>query len=73
MCAASCPILEAVKKIPINAKITASGSAPPASGEPKGMEAAIAAAGAIEQIDWNATSRSPTALRSSCAKAQPLS
>jgi hypothetical protein len=37
------------------------------------MDAAIAAAGAIQQIDWNATSRSPTALRSSCAKAQPLS
>jgi hypothetical protein len=48
-------MLEAVKKIPINAKITASGSAPPASGEPNGIEAAIAAAGAIEQIDWKTT------------------
>jgi hypothetical protein len=54
-----------VKKIPKNAKITASGSAPPASGDPKGIDAAIAAPGAMEQIDWNTTSRNPTALRSS--------
>jgi len=51
MCFASCPILEAVKRIPIKAKSTASGRAPPASGEPNGMEAAIAAPGAIEQMD----------------------
>ena len=51
-----------VKRIPIKAKSTASGSAPPAKGEPKGIEAAIAAPGAIEQIDWNTTSRNPIAL-----------
>ena len=44
-------MLEAVNRIPINANRTASGSAPPASGEPKGIDAAIAAPGAIEQID----------------------
>ena len=49
----------------MNAKRTASGSAPPASGEPKGIDAAIAAPGAIEQIDWNTTSRSPIAFPSS--------
>ena len=49
----------------MNANKTASGSAPPASGEPNGIEAAIAAPGAIEQIDWNTTSRSPIALLSS--------
>jgi hypothetical protein len=54
-----------VKKIPKNAKTTASGSAPPARGDPKGIDAAIAAPGAMEQIDWNTTSRNPTALRSS--------
>jgi hypothetical protein len=31
------------------------------------MDAAIAAPGAIEQIDWNTTSRNPTAFFSSCA------
>ena len=60
-------MLDAVKKIPKNAKITANGSAPPASGEPNGIDAAIAAPGAIEQIDWNTTSRNPTAFLSSCA------
>jgi hypothetical protein len=44
-------MLEAVKKIPTKAKITASGNAPPANGDPNGIDAAIAAAGAIEQID----------------------
>jgi hypothetical protein len=58
-------MLEAVKKIPKNAKSTAKGSAPPARGDPKGIDAAIAAPGAMEQIDWNTTSRNPTALRSS--------
>ena len=48
----------------MNAKITASGSAPPARGAPNGIDAAIAAPGAMEQIDWNTTSRNPTALRS---------
>jgi hypothetical protein len=60
-------MLDAVKKIPKKAKITARGSAPPAKGDPKGMEAAIAAPGAIEQIDWKTTSRKPTAFFSSCA------
>jgi hypothetical protein len=62
MCLANWPMLDAVNKIPTKAKITASGSAPPASGDPNGIEAAMAAPGAIEQIDWNATSRSPMAL-----------
>ena len=62
MCFANWPILEAVKRIPIKAKSTAHGSAPPASGDPKGMDAAIAAPGAIEQMDWNTTSRNPIAL-----------
>ena len=44
-------MLEAVNRIPMKAKTTASGKAPPASGDPKGIEAAIAAPGAIEQID----------------------
>jgi hypothetical protein len=60
-------MLDAVKKMPMKAKITAKGSAPPARGEPKGIDAAIAAPGAIEQIDWNTTSRKPTAFFSSCA------
>jgi hypothetical protein len=50
--------------MPIKATITANGSAPPASGEPNGIEAAMAAPGAIEHMDWNTTSRSPMALRS---------
>ena len=62
MCFANWPMLDAVKRIPIKAKSTANGSAPPASGDPKGMEAAIAAPGAIEQMDWNTTSRNPIAL-----------
>ena len=57
-------MLDAVKRIPINAKITARGSAPPASGAPKGIDAAIAAPGAMEQMDWNTTSRNPIALPS---------
>jgi len=44
-------MLEAVKNIPMKANITARGSAPPANGAPNGIDAAIAAAGAIEQID----------------------
>jgi hypothetical protein len=51
--------------MPKKANTTASGSAPPARGDPKGIDAAIAAPGAMEQIDWNTTSRKPTALRSS--------
>ena len=49
----------------MKAKTTASGSAPPASGEPNGIDAAIAAPGAMEQIDWNTTSRKPIAPLSS--------
>jgi hypothetical protein len=72
MCAANWPTLDAVNKIPMKANTTASGSAPPASGAPKGIDAAIAAAGAMQQIDWNTTSRNPTALRSSCDTLEPL-
>ena len=42
---------------------TESGSAPPANAAPSGMEAAMAAAGAIDVIDWNRTSVKPTAFR----------
>ena len=45
------------------AKMTASGSAPPARPAPAGMEAAMAAAGAMSVIDWNSTSRRPIASR----------
>lgn len=45
------------------------GQGPPASGEPKGIEAAMAAPGAIEQIDWNTTSLRPMALRCSSVSA----
>ena len=37
--------------MPIKATTTARGSAPPARGDPNGIDAAIAAPGAIEQID----------------------
>jgi len=48
-----------------NAKITASGSEPPAYPAPAGIEAAIAAPGAMPVIDWKSTSRRPIALRRS--------
>ncbi len=67
MCLASCPMLTAVNSMPMNAMNTESGSAPPANAAPSGMEAAMAAPGAIDVIDWNRTSVKPTALRSNWA------
>ena len=46
-----------------SAKTTASGSAPPANAAPAGIDAAIAAPGAMSVIDWNSTSRKPIASR----------
>jgi hypothetical protein len=47
------------------AKTTDSGSEPAASAAPAGIEAAMAAPGAMSVIDWNSTSRRPIALRRS--------
>ena len=60
-------MLQAVNRIPTKAMSTASGSAPAAKAAPSGIEAAMAAAGAIEVIDWNSTPGRPTASRSSGA------
>src|SRR5665811_1536072 len=67
MCLASWPMLQAVNSIPTNAMLTESGSAPAAKAAPRGMDAAIAAPGAMDVMDWNSTSIKPTAFRSSCA------
>src|SRR2546423_4590161 len=45
----------------MSAKTTASGSEPPAYVAPNGMDAAIAAPGAMSVMLWNRTSRSPIA------------
>jgi hypothetical protein len=45
----------------ISAKITESGSAPPAKAAPAGIEAAMAAPGAMSVMLWNSTSRRPMA------------
>jgi hypothetical protein len=45
--------------------MTDSGSAPPARPAPAGIEAAMAAPGAMSVIDWNSTSRRPIASRRS--------
>ena len=44
-------MLAAVKRMPTKAMRTDSGSAPPAKAAPSGIEAAMAAPGAIEVID----------------------
>src|SRR5215472_1871951 len=44
-----------------SAKITARGSDPPANATPAGIDAAIAAPGAMSVILWKRTSRSPIA------------
>src|SRR5579862_3961960 len=56
-------MLHAENRQAIRAKTTASGSAPPANATPAGIDAAIAAPGAISVMLWKRTSRSPTASR----------
>src|SRR6266508_2389621 len=55
----------ATRRQPTRAKITESGSAPPAKLAPITMVMATAAAGAMWVIDWKSTSRSPMAPRAS--------
>jgi hypothetical protein len=62
---ASNPMHQAQSRHATRAKTTASGSEPPASAAPAGIEAAMAAPGAMSVIDWNSTSRRPIALRRS--------
>ena len=59
-------MLAAVKRMPTKAMSTDSGSAPPAKAAPRGIEAAMAAPGAIDVIDWKSAAMSPTWLRASC-------
>src|SRR5450755_4465547 len=58
-------MLHAQNKHAISAKITASGNDPPANATPAGMDAAMAAPGAMSVMLWNRTSRSPIASRRS--------
>lgn len=64
---ASRPMLQAHSKQATSAKTTDSGSEPPAKATPAGIDAAIAAPGAISVMLWNRTSRSPIASRRSPA------
>src|ERR1700756_5142509 len=56
-------MLQAEKRQAIRANTTASGRAPPANATPAGIDAAIAAPGAMSVMLWNRTSRNPTASR----------
>src|SRR5215467_195169 len=56
-------MLTAQNRHAISAKTTASGSAPPAKATPAGIDAAIAAPGAMSVMLWNVTSRRPMAFR----------
>ena len=60
---ASRPMLTAQNKQATRAKTTARGSEPPANATPAGIEAAMAAPGAMSVMLWNSTSRRPIALR----------
>ena len=60
---ASSPIDEADSIQATSAKTTLSGKDPPAYPAPAGMDAAIAAPGAIPVMDWKSTSRKPMASR----------
>ena len=60
---ASRPMHEAESRQATSASSTDRGRAPPAYSAPAGMEAAMAAPGAMSVIDWNSTSRSPIASR----------
>ena len=62
-CRASSPIDDAANRQATIATITDNGSAPPAKPAPAGIEAAMAAPGAIAVMLWNNTSRSPMAPR----------
>src|SRR5215468_11188439 len=59
---ASRPMLHAHSRHATRAKTTDSGSDPPANPTPNGIDAAIAAPGAMSVMLWNRTSRSPIAL-----------
>src|SRR5262249_15682487 len=56
-------MLTAQNRHATKAKTTASGREPPAKTTPAGIDAAIAAPGAISVMLWNVTSRRPMALR----------
>jgi hypothetical protein len=58
-------MLDAQSRHAISANTTESGSDPPAKATPAGIEAAIAAPGAMSVMLWNRTSRSPIAPRRS--------
>jgi hypothetical protein len=60
---ASRPMLTAQNRHAISAKTTESGSEPPAKATPAGIDAAIAAPGAMSVMLWNVTSRRPMAFR----------
>src|SRR5712691_7240088 len=62
---ASRPMLQAQKRHAIRAKITESGSDPPANATPAGIDAAMAAPGAMSVMLWKRTSRRPIASRRS--------
>src|SRR5215475_9250977 len=70
MCFASSAMDTAQNKQATSANTTDSGSEPPANAAPAGIEAAMAAPGAMSVMLWNSTSRSPIAsLRSAGAGA----
>src|SRR5215510_2660468 len=56
-------MLTAQNRQAISAKTTDSGSEPPAKATPAGIDAAIAAPGAMSVMLWNVTSRRPMAFR----------
>src|ERR1700724_895053 len=56
-------MLDAQNRHAIKAKTTASGRDPPANATPAGIDAAMAAPGAISVTLWKRTSRSPIASR----------
>src|SRR5262249_8790279 len=58
-------MLQAQNRHAISAKTTASGKDPAAKATPAGIEAAMAAPGAMSVMLWNRTSRSPIAFRRS--------
>ena len=60
---ASRPIDQAQNRQATRASSTDSGSEPPANAAPAGIEAAMAAPGAISVMLWNVTSRRPIASR----------
>src|SRR5215469_14117412 len=62
-------MLHAVKRHATSANTTARGSEPPANATPAGMDAAIAAPGAMSVMLWKRTSRRPIALDRSAVSA----